>query len=75
MADTQKVVTMPEAAYFRIELIAAEQGTTPGEVLRKAFDLYVTALDHHKRGWKVGFAKPDQPLEKEVSGIGSEAQG
>jgi hypothetical protein len=69
MADLRKRVVICEELDRKINQAASERGTTQGEVWRKALTLYLIALDKEKQGLRVGFARPDQALETEITGL------
>jgi hypothetical protein len=69
MADLRMRVVICEELDRKINQAALERGTTQGEVLRKALTLYLIALEKEKQGLKIGFAKPDQALETEITGL------
>jgi hypothetical protein len=69
MADLRKRVVICEELDRKINQAASERGTTQGEVWRKALTLYLIALDKEKQGLRTGFAKRDQALETEITGL------
>ena len=50
--------------------LARETHSTKGDVLRRALVLMEVAVDAKRRGRKVGFAREDQELEQEITGLG-----
>jgi hypothetical protein len=64
-----KRLVMPEAYDLQIQLAASQAGVEPGEILRKAVDLFLIALENKKKGMTLGFVAPDGQLEVEVVGF------
>jgi hypothetical protein len=65
----EKRLVMPEAYDLRIRLAAVEAGVEPAEVLRKAVDLLLLALEKKKQGMKLGFVSSGSELEVEILGL------
>lgn len=49
--------------------IAREGATTASEIVGKALDLYIIAIEKKRQGYKLGFTKHADRLETEVIGI------
>jgi hypothetical protein len=64
-----KRLVMPVAYDLQIQRVAIETGIEPGEVLRRAVDLLLLALDRKKQGKRLIFVGPNQEVEPEVVGL------
>ena len=69
VANIRKQVVLPEEMDRDISKAAAEAGTNQSEIVRKALNLYLLAVQKKKDGLKLGFAKQNQTLETEVIGL------
>lgn len=69
MANIRKQVVLPEEMDRDISQAAAEAGTNQSEIVRKALNLYLLAVQKKKAGLKLGFANQNQTLETEVIGL------
>jgi hypothetical protein len=49
--------------------IAREGSTTESEIVGKALELYIIAIEKKRQGFKLGFTKQADRLETEVIGI------
>jgi hypothetical protein len=68
-ASAQLVLSLPPAAAAAVDRILTETRDAPGEMFRKAFGLYMLALDARKRGKAVGAADSSDVLETEFTGF------
>jgi hypothetical protein len=63
-------IVLSDDLYEAIGLAAYETKTSKGEILRKAFQLYLIARDAHKRKLKIGFIDPNsEKLQTEIVGL------
>ena len=58
----------------RLAEVERDTSSDRSQVMLRALTLYFAALDHRKRGFKVGFAKLDQDIDVEVVGFGDDTQ-
>lgn len=63
-------VTLSDDLNDEIDQAVKESESTKSELLRKALQLYLAALDGKKRGLKLGLAKPDsKEIQTEIVGL------
>lgn len=62
-------LTIPDAVLERIEKIAEESGTSVGEILRRALQLFDVAHHSVKEGKRVGIFDANGRLEREFIGL------
>ena len=65
----RKQLIIPAEIDKRWTAIAIDAATTTSEVVRKTLSLYIISTEKKQQGLKLGFARPDQPLETEVIGL------
>ena len=66
-------VAMSEDINLRLAEAERDTNSDRSQVMLRALTLYFAALDYRKKGYKVGFAKPDHDIDVEVTGFGDEA--
>ncbi|WP_382164074.1 hypothetical protein [Hydrogenophaga sp. ANAO-22] len=69
MKQVRKQLIIPEDMDQNLTQIAKDSGTTASEVVRKALNLYMVAVEKKREGMKFGFVKQGDRLETEVIGL------
>lgn len=69
MKQVRKQLIIPADMDQSLTTIAEESGTTASEIVRKALNLYIVAVEKKRDGFKLGFAKQATNLDTEVIGL------
>lgn len=69
MKQVRKQLIIPADMDHSLTTIAEESGTTASEIVRKALNLYIVAVEKKRDGFKLGFAKQADRLDTEVIGL------
>lgn len=67
--QVRKQLIIPTEMDQRLTCLAEESGTTAAEIVGKALELYVIAIEKKRQGLKLGFARSEQVFEIEVIGL------